>query len=147
INTRRFQSVRRSSQSSLSDVKHIITEIKSVSLDNLSSVICQILSKDTSYAVRFGDQLSENKKYLVQQHSRTTDRTENLFSQIPKHDIMLQINEDKDDLPHPSIVAFPSVKNQFQMDLGTEDQTIPSHETARCFDCGTALQCADKTIA
>ncbi len=31
--------------------------------------IHQILSKDPSYAVRFGGQLSQNKKYLVRQHS------------------------------------------------------------------------------
>jgi len=145
INARRFRSARRSSQSSSIDEKHIITETKPVSLDNLSPVVRQILSKDPSYAVRFGGQLSENKKYLVRQHSRTTGRAENLFSQIPKDDIILSTNEDEDDLPHPPIVAFPSEENQFQMDLGTEDKTIPAHETARCFGCGASLQCADKT--
>jgi hypothetical protein len=145
INARRFRSTRRSSQSSLIDDKHIITETKPVSLDNLSPVVRQILSKDPSYAVRFGGQLSENKKYLVRQHSRTTGRAENLFSQIPKDDIILSTNEDEDDLPHPPIVAFPSEENQFKIDLGTEDKTIPIHETARCFGCGALLQCADRT--
>ncbi|CAF4667771.1 unnamed protein product, partial [Rotaria sp. Silwood2] len=28
------------------------------------------------------------------------------------------------------------------MDLGTEDPSIPIHETARCFGCGASLQCA-----
>ncbi len=55
------------------------------------------------------------------------------------------MNEDEADLPHLPIVAFPSVKNQFQMDLGSEDATIPINETARCFGCGASLQCADKT--
>ncbi len=145
INAHRFRSTRRSSQSLFNDEKHIITETKPVSLDNLSPVVRQILSKDPSYAVRFGGQLSENKKYLVRQHSRTTGRAENLFSQIPKDDIISSINENEDDLPHPPIVAFPSVENQFQIDLGTEDKTIPTHETARCFGCGASLQCADKT--
>ncbi|CAF1012282.1 unnamed protein product [Rotaria sordida] len=124
INACRFRSNRRSSKSLLTNEKHIITETKPVSLDNLSPVVRQILSKDPSYAVRFGGQLSENKKYLVRQHSRTTD---------------------EDDLPHPPIVAFPSVENHFQMNLGTEDTTIPIHETAHCFGCGASLQCADKT--
>ncbi len=128
INARRFRSVHRTSQPSSNDEKHIITETKPVSLDNLSPVVSQILSKDPSYAVRFGGQLSEN-----------------LFSQIPKDDIISVMNEDEADLPHPPIVAFPSVENQFQMDLGTEDSTIPTHETARCFGCGASLQCADKT--
>ena len=144
INARRFRSNRRSTPSLLLDDKHIITETKPVSLDNLSPVVRQILSKDPSYAVRFGGQLSENKKYLVRQHSRTTGRAENLFSQIPKDDIISSINEDEEDLPHPPI-AFPSVENQFEIDLGTEDKTIPTHETARCFGCGASLQCADKT--
>ena len=145
INARRFRSVRRSSQPSLSDENHIITETKPVSLDNLSPVVRQILSKDPSYAVRFGGQLSENKKYLVRQHSRTTGRAEALFSEIPKDDIISSANEDEHDLPHPPIVAFPSIENHFQIDLGTEDKTIPKHETARCFGCGASLQCADKT--
>ncbi|CAF0924176.1 unnamed protein product [Rotaria sordida] len=145
INACRFRSNRRSSKSLLTNEKHIITETKPVSLDNLSPVVRQILSKDPSYAVRFGGQLSENKKYLVRQHSRTTGRAENLLSQIPKDDIILSINEDEDDLPHPPIVAFPSVENHFQMNLGTEDTTIPIHETAHCFGCGASLQCADKT--
>jgi hypothetical protein len=145
INARRFRSARRSTQSSLLDTKHIITETKPVSLDNLSPVVRQILSKDPSYAVRFGGQLSENKKYLVRQHSRTTGRAENLFSQIPKDNMILSTTEDEDDLPHPPIVAFPSAENQFQIDLGTEDKTIPVHESARCFGCGASLQCVDKT--
>jgi len=133
INARRFRSARRSSQSSSIDEKHIITETKPVSLDNLSPVVRQILSKDPSYAVRFGGQLSENKKYLVRQHSRTTGRAENLFSQIPKDDMILSTNED--DLPHPPIVAFPSEENQFQMDLGTEDKAIPTqNKTKTCFN-------------
>ncbi len=124
INARRFRSARRSSQSSSIDEKHIITETKPVSLDNLSPVVRQTLSKDPSYAVRFGGQLSENKKYLVRQHSRTTGRAENLFSQIPK-----------DDLPHPPIVDFPSEENKFQMDLGTEDKAIPTqNKTKTCFN-------------
>ena len=145
INTSRFRSARRSPQSSLIDEKHIITETRPVSLDNLSPVVRQILSKDPSYAVRFGGQLSENKKYLVQQHSRTTGRAENLFSQIPKDDLISQTNEDEADLPRPPIVAFPSAENQFQIDLGSEDATVPIHETARCFGCGAPMQCVDKT--
>lgn len=145
INARRFRSARRSTQSSLIDEKHIITETKPVSLDNLSPVVRQLLSKDPSYAVRFGGQLSENKKYLVRQHSRTTGRAENLFSQIPKEDIISSTTEDEDDLPHPPIVAFPSSENHFEINLGTEDKTIPIHGTARCFGCGAPLQCADKT--
>ncbi|CAF2608890.1 unnamed protein product [Rotaria sp. Silwood2] len=127
INAHRFRSARRSSQSLSNDEKHIINETKPVSLDNLSSVVRQILSKDPSYAVRFGG------------------RAENLFSQIPKDDLILSTKEDENDLPHPLIVAFTSVENQFQMDLGTEDKTIPSYETARCFGCRTPLQCSDKT--
>lgn len=99
INARRFRSARRSSQSSSIDEKHIITETKPVSLDNLSPVARQLLSKDPSYAVRFGGQLSENKKYLVRQHSRTTGRAENLFSQIPKDDLISITNEDEVDIP------------------------------------------------
>ncbi|CAF1484887.1 unnamed protein product [Rotaria sordida] len=57
INAHRFRSARRSSQSLSNDEKHIINETKPVSLDNLSSVVRQILSKDSSYAVRFGDDL------------------------------------------------------------------------------------------
>jgi hypothetical protein len=145
INARRCRSARRISHPSKIDEKHIITETKPVSLDNLSPVIRQLLSKDPSYAVRFGGQLSEDKKYLVRQHSRTTGRAENLFSQIPKDDIVSSVNNDEDDLPHPPIVAFPSAENQFQIDLGTEDKTISTHETARCFGCGASLQCAEKT--
>jgi hypothetical protein len=145
INAHRFRSARRSSQPSFIDEKHIITETKPVSLDSLSPVVRQILSKDPSYAVRFGGQLSDDKKHLVRQHSRTTGRAENLFSQIPKDDLISVTNEDEADLPHPPIVAFPSAENQFQMDLGTEDATIPTHETSRCFGCGASFQCADKT--
>jgi hypothetical protein len=145
INARRFRSVHRTSQLSSSGEKHILTETKPVSLDDLSPVVRQILSKDPSYAVRFGGQLSNDKKYLVQQHSRSTGRAENLFSQIPKDDLILSTNDDEADLPHPPIVAFPSAENQFQMDLGTEDATIPPRETARCFGCGASLQCADRT--
>jgi hypothetical protein len=145
INPHRFRSSRRSSRLLFNDEKHIITETKPVSLDNLSPVVRQILSKDPSYAVRFGRQLFENKKYLVRQHSQTTGRAENLFSQIPKDDIILAMNDDEADLPHPPIVAFPTSENQFQMNLGTEDAHIPTHETARCFGCGASLQCADKT--
>ncbi|CAF1108126.1 unnamed protein product [Adineta ricciae] len=148
FNARRCRSARRTAvQSSVSDGKHIITETKPVSLDHLSPVVRQILSKDPSYAVRFGGQLSDNQKYLVRQHSRTTGRAESLFSQIDKDDLMLSINEDEKDLPHPPVVAFPSVENQFEMDLGTEDKTVPSHETARCFGCGAQLQCSDRTKA
>jgi hypothetical protein len=46
-----------------------------------------------------------DEKYLIRQHSWTTSRAENLFSKIPKDDIILSINEDEDDLPHPPIVA------------------------------------------
>ena len=144
-NARHFRSRRRVSQSSLIDEKHIITETKPISLENLSSVVRQILSKDPSYAVRFGGQLSDNKKYLVQQHSRTTGRAENLFSQIPKDNIVLSTNDDENDLPHPPIVAFPSAENRFEIDLGTEDRTVSVHEIARCFGCGALLQCADRT--
>jgi hypothetical protein len=98
------------SQSSLIDEKHIINETKPVSLDNLSPVARQILSKDPSYPVRFDGQLSENKKY---QYSRTTGRAENLFLQISKdHIILSSKKEDQDDLPHPPIVAFPLIENQ-----------------------------------
>ncbi|CAF4967462.1 unnamed protein product, partial [Rotaria sp. Silwood1] len=120
INARRYI------QSSLSDEKHTIGETKPVSLDNLSPVVRQILSKDASYAVRFGGQ------------------AENIFSQIPKDDIILSTNDDEDDLPHPPIVAFPSIENHFEIGLGTEDKTILPHERARCFGCGVLLQCADK---
>ncbi|CAF0711988.1 unnamed protein product [Adineta steineri] len=142
---RRFRSARRSVQSLINDEKHIITETKPISLENLSPVVRQLLSKDPSYAVRFGGQLSEDKKHLVRQQSRTTGRAENLFSHISKDDIIISTNEDEKDLPHPPIVAFPSVENRFQIDLGTEDKTIPSHKTARCFGCGASLQCSDKT--
>ncbi|CAF5094222.1 unnamed protein product, partial [Rotaria sp. Silwood1] len=52
INACRFRSARRSSKSLINDQKHIVTETKPVSLDNLSPVVRQILSKDPSYAVR-----------------------------------------------------------------------------------------------
>ena len=145
INARRLRSTRRLSPVSIIDDKHIITETIPVSLEHLSPVVRQLLSKDPSYAVRFGGQLSENKTHLVRQHSRTTGRVENLFSQISKDDMISSRNDDEDDLPHPPIVAFPSVENRFQIDLGTEDKTIPIHEKARCFGCGAPLQCADKT--
>ncbi|CAF4124261.1 unnamed protein product [Rotaria sp. Silwood2] len=58
---------------------------------------------------------------------------------------VVQTNKDENDLPHPPIVAFPSIENHFHMDLGTEDPSILIHETARCFGCGASLQCADKT--
>lgn len=147
IISHRFRSTRtrRCFQSSLDDEKHIITETKAVSLDNLSPVVRQILTKNPSYAVRFGGQLSANRKYLVRQYSRTTGRAENLFAQIPKDDIILSKNEDEDDVARPPIVAFPSAENHYQFDLGTEDRTIPVHETAHCFGCGASLQCADKT--
>jgi len=61
---------------------------------------------------RFGRQLSEHKKYLVRQYSRTRSRIENLFSQIPKDNIISSTNEDENDLSHPLIVAFSSIKNQ-----------------------------------
>ncbi|CAM4767546.1 unnamed protein product [Rotaria magnacalcarata] len=145
VNANRFRSARRSSQSLLIDEKHIVTETKPASLENLSPVVRQILSKDPSYALRFGGQLSENKKYLVQNHSRTTGRAETLFSQIPKDHIIFSANEEENDVSHSPIVAFPSEENQFEMDLGTEDKAIPIHETARCFGCGASLQCADRT--
>ncbi|CAF1341128.1 unnamed protein product [Rotaria sordida] len=97
------------------DEKQIINETKPVSLDNLSPVVRQILSKYPSYVVRFVD------------------------------DLILSINEDENDLPRLPIVTFPSVENQFEMDLGAEDQIIPMHETARYFGCGASVQCADKT--
>ncbi|UJR29207.1 hypothetical protein I4U23_010421 [Adineta vaga] len=142
---RRFRSARRTSQASIFDDKHIITETKPVSLDHLSPVVRQLLSKDPSYAVRFGGQLSDDKKHLVRQHSRTTGRAEDLFSQVTKDDIILSENEDEKDLPRPPIVAFPSVENRFEIDLGTEDKTVSIHETARCFGCGASLQCSDRT--
>jgi hypothetical protein len=95
-----------STQSSLTDEKHIITETKPASLDNLLPVVRQILSKDPTYTARFGGHLSENKKYLVRQHARTIERAETLFPQILK-----------DDLPHSPIVAFPSVEKQFHIGL------------------------------
>ncbi|CAF5085754.1 unnamed protein product, partial [Rotaria sp. Silwood1] len=61
---------------------------------------------DPLYAVCFGGQLSENKKYLVRQDSRTIGRAENLFSQISKDDIVSSINEDEDDLFHPLIIML-----------------------------------------
>lgn len=147
INLYRFRSIRRSVPLTSIDEKHVVTEKKPVCLDNLSPVVRQYLSKDPSYAVRFGGELSENKKYLVRQHTRTTGRAEYLFSQIPKKDLILsrQGEDDENDVPHPPIVAFPSSENQFQIDLGTEDKSIPVHESARCFGCGASLQCADKT--
>jgi len=69
LNARRFLSSHRSSQPSFIDEKYIITETKPVPFDNLSPVVRQILSKDPSYAIGFGGQLSENKKYLIRQHS------------------------------------------------------------------------------
>ncbi|CAF4221080.1 unnamed protein product [Rotaria sordida] len=110
------------------DEKQIINETKPVSLDNLSPIVRQILSKDPSYVVRF-----------------VASRAENLFSQISKDDLILSINEDENDLPRLPIVSFPSVENQFEMDLVAEDEIIPMHETARYFGCGASLQCADKT--
>ncbi|CAF1491855.1 unnamed protein product, partial [Rotaria sordida] len=62
---------------------------------NLSSVVCQILSKDPSYDVCFGDQLSENEKYLVRQHLQITNRVDNLFSEISRDNIILSTNQDK----------------------------------------------------
>ncbi len=61
---------------------------------------------------RFGRQLSEHKKYLVRQYSRTRGRVENLFSQIPKNNIISSTNEDENDLSHPLIVACSSIENQ-----------------------------------
>lgn len=147
LKTFRFRSTRHSAPVPASSMneKHIITETRPIALDNLSPVVRQILSKDPSYAVRFGGQLSDDKKHLVRQHSRTTGRAENLFSKIPKATLTSTSNEDEDDLPHPPIVAFPSADNQFQIDLGTEDPSIVTHENARCFGCGATLQCADKT--
>ncbi|CAF1440725.1 unnamed protein product, partial [Rotaria sordida] len=58
---------------------------------------------------------------------------------------ILSTNGDENDLAHPSIVAFPSAENQFQIDLGTEDKSIPIHESARYFDCDASLQCVDRT--
>ena len=146
LNALRFRSGRRSLPRSTSsmDEKHIITETKPIPLDNLSPVVRQILSKDPSYAIRFGGRLSDDKKHLVQQHSRTTGRAENLFSQIPKETLTSGTHEDENDLPHPPIVAFPSADNQFQIDLGTEDPSVPIQENARCFGCGATLQCVDK---
>lgn len=143
----RFRSNRRSLPRSTSsmDEKHIITETKPIALDNLSPVVRQILSKDPSYATRFGGRLSDDKKHLVQQYSRTTGRAEHLFSQIPKEMLTSGTHDDEDDVPHPPIVAFPSTDNQFQINLGTEDPSVPIQENARCFGCGATLQCADKT--
>ncbi|CAF1522062.1 unnamed protein product, partial [Rotaria sordida] len=62
---------------------------------NLSSVDCQILSKDPSYDVCFGGQLSENEKYLVRQHLQITNRVDNLFSEISRDNIILSTNQDK----------------------------------------------------
>jgi hypothetical protein len=61
---------------------------------------------------RFGRQLSEHNQYLVRQYSRTRGRVENLFSQIPKNNIISSTNEDENDLSHPLIVAFSSIENQ-----------------------------------
>ncbi|CAF3027338.1 unnamed protein product [Rotaria sp. Silwood2] len=58
---------------------------------------------------------------------------------------ILSTNGDEDDVAHPSIVAFPLAENQFQIDLGTEDKSMPIHESARYFDCGVSLQCVDRT--
>ncbi|CAF1212569.1 unnamed protein product [Adineta steineri] len=68
----RFRSAYRSSQSSSNDKKHIINETKPISLDNLSPTIRKIFSKNPLYALHFDSQLSQDKKYLVQQQSRTT---------------------------------------------------------------------------
>ncbi|CAF1518358.1 unnamed protein product [Rotaria sordida] len=76
------------------DEKQIINETKPVSLDNLSPIVRQILSKDPSYVVRF-----------------VASRAENLFSQISKDDLILSINEDENDLPRLPIVSFPSTVN------------------------------------
>jgi hypothetical protein len=46
---------------------------------------------------------------------------------------MIILSTNEGGLRHPPIVACLSIENQFQMDLGTEDKTIPPHETARCF--------------
>jgi hypothetical protein len=94
INAHRFSSARRSSHSqpSFTDEKHIITETKSISLDNLSPVVRQTISKDQSYALRFNGQLSNDKKYLVRQHSRTIGRAENLCSQISKDNLNSVMN-------------------------------------------------------
>ena len=144
LQAQRLRSSRRIVKSSSTDEKHIRTETIPVDLDHLSPVVRQILSKDPSYARRFGGQLSSDEKYLVRQQSTSTGRAEQLFSQIPKEDLIQSTDPNEKDLPHPPIVAFPSATNQFQPDLGNEDPTIPSDKQARCFGCGATLQCADR---
>ncbi|CAF1568872.1 unnamed protein product [Rotaria sp. Silwood1] len=124
---------------------HIITKTKPVSLDNLSPVVRQILSKDPSYAVRFVVNYLKINNILFNNIQEQLVELKISSRQIPKDDFILETNEDENDLPHPPIVAFPSIENHFHMDLETEDPSIPIHETARCFGCGASLQCADKT--
>ena len=59
----------------------------------------------------------------------------------------LPIKENENNLLHLTIITLPSAENQFEIDLGTEDKTVPSHETARCFGHGARLQCSNRTKA
>ncbi|CAF5000655.1 unnamed protein product [Rotaria sp. Silwood1] len=111
----------------------------------LSPVVRQILSKDPSYAVRFVVNYLKINNILFNNIQEQLVELKISSRQIPKDDFILETNEDENDLPHPPIVAFPSIENHFHMDLETEDPSIPIHETARCFGCGASLQCADKT--
>ncbi|CAF1471510.1 unnamed protein product [Adineta steineri] len=56
----------RLAKSSSNDKKHIINETKPISLDNLSPTIRKIFCKNPLYALHFGSQLSQDKKYLAQ---------------------------------------------------------------------------------
>ena len=59
---------------------------KPVSFGNLSPVVRQILSKDPSYAVRFGGQLSKNKdkKYLFDNIHEQQDELKIYFYKYQK---------------------------------------------------------------
>lgn len=134
----------RSNKSPIVDEKHVKIERRAAPLNELSPVVRQILAKDPSYAVRFGGQLSDDKQSLVRDHSISTGRAEQLFSQIPKDDLISSADEPNDDFPHPPVVEFPTAENQFQVNLGTEDRTVPPRDNVQCFGCGAKLQCADR---
>ena len=134
----------RSNQSSIINEKHVKIERRAAPLNDLSPVVRQLLAKDPAYAVRFGGQLSADKKTLVREHSISTGRAEHLFSQIPKDDLISSAEETNEDFPHPPVVEFPTAENQFQMNLGTEDRTVPWRDNLQCFGCGAPLQCADR---
>jgi hypothetical protein len=146
VTAKRSRSTRPVAPSMSIDDKHVITETRPVDLDRLSPVVRQLLRNDPSYALRFGAQLSTDRKYLVRQRTRTTGRAEHLFTDIYKDDLVTsnKFDDNDDDLPHPPIVAFPSAENQFQIDLGTEDPTVVRRPLAQCFGCGATLQCANR---